>query len=595
MTFTRNEHGVSSRLERFRRYDEKPSEVVLRDFSGGVSTAQVSGHMFSSLINMESVGRAVSSLSYSQEERISGGFVSGAVTDHCYGEGIWLFRKGKSLYKRENEVITLVGTANMLATTSGAIYYIDGAFYLVDGVDIWRIERDMSYEKLSQSVPICFTDVSVTGKTMTPAAPLNPFSVYMDVVMASSNTYSITYPTSFAFDKNDVVPYADGSDTPLASSKYKNNGTGMTFSGTTAANKRIRFKLVASTDPAKISLNTAAELRGLIASPNAFLPYTAPNGVNYFLSWDQCDIIFIERDGELFSHVSEEIILRIPMDDEITAVIPHVDGYFLFTESSVKKLWFTMDELGAIHAQTSMFKQDFGSDMPNSVCGFDDKIIFANSRGGIFYINKFGITEKDANRKISLNIEEGAQGFFSHTAAEYTAARAVCAFGKYYLTVGEITYIWDYTERLPSVSQSRKDEEGMVWAMSDMFAGAVFLQQVTGRLYFWDGKTGTLRYLTGQRAEGTGATSSFILTASDLGTMKEKTLLHIGLRYRSAASLMVKLVYDGEKVPISYTLPAREEIGMASIRGYHKKFQKLSIEISAQGSFTLDAICFKFI
>lgn len=595
MTLKRGNHGTSSAYERFYVYDEKPKTFILRDFSGGVSTKQASSHSICAMRNMLSDGGALFTADMPREEYMEGGFSEGEVRDHRYADGMWLFRKGRTLYARKQETITLVGHANMLSEEYGAIYDLGGCFFVIDGERVWRVGRDLSVSSVDQRIPICFTDVSRDGLLRTKNESPNPFTPYMDIVISQETSPYQTLPQDIAYDPNDVTIFYPNSEETLMAGKYTFDGTEIYFLGVNPMGCRIRLKLLPSDDATKLSFSSTSYLRAFLSSPNPFLTYRDVQGEPYFLTFSEDSILLIARTEDMFSCFSEDRITRIPTEETITALVAYSDGYLLFTENTVKKLSFVKNELLETVAVTETFKYDFGSDMPGSICSFDDKILFANSKGGIFCINKFGITERDASRKISENIEDGEDGFFSHTEEEYHQARGICAFGRYYLTVGAITYIWDYAAKLPAGTQSLADEESMVWTLSDRFSNMDFLYVLTGRLYVWDREKKTLCYLLGGHALEREAPCSFTIASSDLGTTERKIPVRVGLRYRSADSLRVKLVLDGVATAAEYHLPRHEQFSTAWIRPYSKSFEKVGVSVFSKGAVAAETVIFEYI
>ncbi len=594
MGMKRGKTGISEKYERFASYDESPREMVLNDLSGGVSLGEAGTGAISHMMNMEPAGKRLFSMGASHEEQPEGGFSEGVVRNHCFANGIWLFRKGRSLYARVDDTILLVGTENMLEKEYGGIYHLGESFYLVDGMRILKIEKDLSYSEVEQQVPICYIDVSRDAFMRTEAAKPVIFQEYFDIVLSEEALYYQYLPQDIAYDRTFIEVYK--SEEPLeilSPSKYRFENTVIKFD-VIPSGYRVRLKLVESSDPNKLSLSTYDTMRDFFDSSNTLIPYTDAEGLPFFVTWHGEEVWLIRRTADLFSCISDDVITHFSMGEAVTAVIPYEDGFFVFTENVVKKLYFMKDELGVISAVTSIFKQDFGSDMPKSICGFDDKIIFASSRGGVFYINKFGITEKDMSRKISANIEDGDLGFFSHTPEEFHEASGVCAFGKYLLSLGGTTYIWDYSEKLPTGTASLQNEQGMVWTLSDRTSGAEFLQELWGRLYYWDRETETLRYLTGKREDARGL-SYFQTAESDLGTANKKVLLSFGMRYRAAESVTVRLFFDGEALPVIYTFPAHEKSVMETVRLYARHFEKVSVRVSSEGAMVAELIFFQYI
>ncbi len=590
---SRGRYGTDTAYDRFYAYDEKPKTVMLSDFSDGVCTKKYGDHAISSLMNMDVDGERLISLGAPTEEAMDGGFADGEVKYHRYADGVWLFRKGKTLYARKDEKLSLVGERDMLTADEGAVYDLGGIFYVIDGERVLAVSRELTVWEVSQRVPVCMTALSRDGTSYTVGEAPNPFSRYIDIVIGADATSYQFMPTFVAYDASEIAVFLPDSEEVLSSDRYTYDGNGLQFADINPAGCRMRVKLLDSDENGKISFADTAYLRELLSRTEVILPYSHGEQA-YFLAPQSRELLLITRTDELFSSFSEESLTHISMDETITAVIAYSDGYLLFTEHSVKKLFLESDEEGNVTAQTEFLKQDFGSDMPGSVCGFDDKILFASSRGGIFYINKFGISERDASRKISENIEDGELGFFSHTEEEYREAKGICAFGKYYLTVGEVTYIWDYGAKLPSSAQSADDERRMVWMLSDVMRGMTYLQAMADRLYLWDHEAQTLCFLDRGKG-GASASASFMTTERDFGTAEKKMLIAVGLRYRSSGTVSVKVLLDGKETLVRYLLPPHEAMTTAWLRPYAKRFEKAAVLVSAEGELAAEAVIFQYI
>ncbi len=591
---TRGKYGTSSAYDRFYAYDEKPKTVRISSLSGGVCTREVSDHAVASLMNMESDGDTLVSIASPAEELFEEGFANGKIQYHCYADGVWLFRKGHSLYARIGECLMLVGERDMLMKEEGMIYDLDGCFYVIDGERILSVARDLSFSQVEQQVPVCLTEVSRDGQSYTKSHEPNPFQRYVDIILASGGGSFQVLPSAVIFDEENITVFLPNSEEILSPARYTLAGNSIQFADINPAGCRIRLRLLDSADTTKISFSSTADSRAFLSSECIFLPYYE-NRERYFLTWQGREILLIPCGAEFFASFSEENILHIPMSESISAVIAYSDGHLVITEHSVKKLYFTKNDEHILCAQTEILKSDFGSDMPGSICGFDDKIVFASSKGGIFYVNQFGITEKDVGRKISANIEDGEFGFFSHTEEEFRAAKSGCAFGKYYLTIGEITYIWDYEEKLPSVTQSLIDEKKMVWSLSNHFAHMNVLQFLAGKLYLWDTKNNKLCFFEDKRKIDRDETVFFMTSPFDLGTETLKIITEIGIRYQSSAPLTIKLFLDGKETTVSYRLPKHDAMTTAFLRPYPKPCEKIAVFVCAEGNLTAESLCFRYI
>ena len=91
------------------------------------------------------------------------------------------------------------------------------------------------------------------------------------------------------------------------------------------------------------------------------------------------------------------------------------------------------------------------------------------------------------------------------------------------------------------------------------------------------------------------APCSFTIASSDLGTTERKIPVRVGLRYRSADSLRVKLVLDGVATAAEYHLPRHEQFSTAWIRPYSKSFEKMGVSVFSKGAVAAETVIFEYI
>lgn len=595
--FKRGEYGTSEIYDRFLRYDETPKTIVINDFSGGMQTNE---HIrrdktIKWILNMETDGAALSSISVPKTVDADISFADGYVQNSRYAGGVWLFRKGKTLYAWKNDVFSLVGTQGMLSEEQGEIYDFHQGFCVIDGETIYLVDHDLNVTVSEQYIPTCFTGLLRDGLIYTKKEEPNPFCRYFDVILGEEESGKQTIPADWAVDPEFVKVWKpDG--TELYFSYYTFDGETLSFSGYSGSNFRVRFRLLDSNEDKTFSFSNLGKIRDIFAKPRTVIPVSASNDSTMYLTCFGNEVIAMRiSQKEGFSNISESNLSRLNCFEEVTGLIAYSDGYLVFFENSVKKLLTLENENGEIVFSLLPFKSDFGSDMPKSICSFDNKILFASTKGGIFYIDKFGISEKDASRAISANIENGEYGFFSHSEEEYKKAEGFCAFGKYYLTVGAITYIWDYRAKLPSGTNNYEDEGKMVWTMTDMIGAEKYLLFLGGKLYFCERETGNICYLQRGRKESDIITSKVQTQRLDFGTVDKKVITEIGIRYCSSDKLTVRPIFDGEQDSVVYTLPQNKSKETVYIRPYGKRISDFAILLETSGTLCLEALIFRYI
>ncbi len=595
----RGKDGLSDSYSSFASYDSEVQSTVMNDFSGGVLTDGVSDgeNKVFEMLNMEIVGKSVVSMS-APADAFSEALAQGPVHFSCMANGVWLFRKGNTLYAQKDGNLSVIGTSGLFTSEKTAIYDTGDEFYIIDGDTVYRLDRTLALSQPEQYIPTCYTEVSADGKNKTEVEKPNLFCPYIEISLSAESSPTRKIPPDIAVDSS-YIRIWDSFGEELADMDFNFEEGEIKFFGIYSQEFKVRLKLIESDDPVKLSLTSLESLREIISCPGRLQIVTMPSGNRYYLSYGREDgkklTAFLPDSFHGFGYLSEKNIVQKEYYETVSSVIEYSDGYLVFSAGSVKKLALSEDENGGLLFTIRLFKNDFGSDMPGSICSFDDKILFATSHGGVYYINKFGIEERDVSRHISACIERGKNGFFSHTATEYAAATAICAFGKYMLTVGNMSYIWDYTAKMPSGTQSREDENKMVWTMCDSILPSCYLGQQMQKLYFTDRTTENIRCFTAG-AEGSGTMHSCIQTIEDdFGVEEDKLILGLSVRYRSLGEVTLKIAFDGVISPCCYILPPAEQFVTCPMRIFSHRFVKCAVLLDSEQVFALESILFRYL
>lgn len=593
----RGDAGTAVVYDSYSSYHKEYKHFSLSDFSGGICTDIPSSKkgQVKEMRNMRIRGRALQSMPGPQS--YPGTVQPMNAKEGCYADGIWLFPGGDTLYAMKDGICSIVGTAGMLDSGGTTVYYVGGSFVVASGEKIYTVNRSLVCIQIEMKIPVCFREVSADGTSMTADEEINAFGRYIDIIFASESVPTRKVPAFLCVDPAYIRIWQDETGVELRDPDYNFDGTTITFFGIYSRRFRVRLCLADSLDDTKISFTSAAAIRALVAGSGKtesavlagktiFFPYGAQrkNRMIAALPVENTDV---------FSYIHKSLFTYMDNREPVTAIIAYSDGFLVFSENTVKRMTVSVDETGEMQLSLAGFKSDFGSDMPDSVCGFDDKILFASSRGGICYIDRFGISEKDASRPISANIEAGIEGFFSHTAEEYGAASAICAFGRYFLTVGDMTYIWDYTSGVPSGTKNQAYEEKMVWSMSTVLLPERYLRQIGSYLYVVEKETGALLR---QAKNGEGAVSSLIRTADcDFETNDSKVLMKISVRLRASGKVKLRLYYDGEASACEYTISPLDGEFCAVLKPYAHRFISCAAGLSSDEEFSLIAIDFIYL
>lgn len=575
-------YGTAEAYDRFLPYDDPPKTVVINGLSGGM------GDTFSLLLNMASSDESVRSVSAPKDAVFDGGFDEGAVTDAKYADGVFLFRKGHTLYALKDGVFSVVGEKGMLSEEQGVIYDYQQRFHVIDGEVIFAVDRALNIEVIEQNIPVCFKDVSRNGAVYTEIAPMNPFCRYIDIMLSDEASNEQKFPLSFAVDNTYARAWhADGKEVYPGYVMVREDR--VIFDGDNAAGCRLRLRLLDAKDPSVYSFSQTADYRALLSRSTSAVVTLAENKTMLLIANGTEIAGVLLTDG--FAFHSADAVFRYDCLQTVTDVVAFDDGYLLFFEDAVKKLTVREDE-NSISFSVLPFKNDFGSDMSGSIVCVDDKIVFASAKGGVCCIDRYGISERAECKKISFNIEDGEYGFFSHAAKEYETASAFAAFGQYYLTVGDVTYVWDYRAKFPTDAQTRADEREMVWHLNDALLSQKYLAFLDGKLYYTEKDTGKIRYV-----ERKGGKVSCKMKTRDLdfGILGTKTLIECGVRYRAESAVRLSISCDENPYIDAYTFPASKMHSVRTVRTYGKRFGTLSLLLECEGETEIDAMIFRFL
>ncbi len=139
-----------------------------------------------------------------------------------------------------------------------------------------------------------------------------------------------------------------------------------------------------------------------------------------------------------------DLAARVGNFDEITAVGRQYDTLVLF--KSHETMYAQVGKETVIRCLNPVI----GCDMPGSVQTVGNRLVFANSEGGIYIVVSTTRQSERNVQPISRNIDPK---LFKHTVEAKRKATSVCFEGRYWLCIEDKVYVWDYTTRPYIVSQ----------------------------------------------------------------------------------------------------------------------------------------------
>jgi len=161
-----------------------------------------------------------------------------------------------------------------------------------------------------------------------------------------------------------------------------------------------------------------------------------------------------------------DLAARAGNSDEITAVGRQYDTLVVF--KAHETLYATVGTETVIRC----LNPTIGCDMPGSVQTVGNRLVFANTDGGVYIVVSTSRESERNVQPISRNIDPKLD---AEDRDAKKAATSVCFEGRYWLCIGARVYVWDYTTRPYIVSQGTdnaarrlgwyffEDVEGGVW------------------------------------------------------------------------------------------------------------------------------------
>ena len=596
-SFSRDRRGVSARMKDVST--DGPKKYSISDFDGAVT---------SSAVNLVRNGGAL--ITPKPPEQVGQATIppSGrTVLARCSNGSVELMKVGTSLYARTTSGTIVCVANNVLNLLRGIIFRFDGNFYVTDmplgQYKIYKVTDNLVFSEVTPTVPLIYTNLAQgAGGTDTmdtfEEAP-NAISDYVDVGYALGKTAvsSFTVPSSIKVDSVQSITLSNGRTyTGTCTVSVSSGRQVVSVSPSISNNITVRYKLASGAVEGKLTLSSFSPLRMAL--------FNADFVTEYFSPGDEYETVLGTVGGEKrFYIVGISNILNIPMDavtffkidESPKSMIKYSDGVLVFTQNRVLFIKVTgSGNVSNFDAEVSVIKRDFGCDMPFTVAGFDDHIIFANSQNGVFYLNKFGYNEKDGSCLVSDPIYSD---MFSHTENELKAATAMCTKDSYYISVGDSVYVWRYVDRLPSSPTESADlRKRYVWSKLDMINTDDFLCFSGGNVYMIE-RTSANVYLyhsSQYGGDGDDISSYLELCGLDLGDNGEKVLTGLRIEMRQFGDVEVRICYDGVYSSAVYTVEKSDfdMVNSVDIRPERHKFKTVGLEISSDDPVEITQIDF---
>ncbi len=479
----------------------------------------------------------------------------------CEHDGNLYFATEKSVYRMKDGVVYVLCKSRHGA--GGSFYTFGADVYFADGDRILRFSEFGSDEIYAE--PTQYTNCTYNGSSYK-AGKKNPLSVYADVTFGISSELTRSIPYAIGH-RTDFCEIYDGSGNLVPSSAYtteKHNGAlEVTLKEATSSKLTVRVRISDAEAEENFGVRSAFFGGALFDE--------GEGGSGKKLMGTYADKIYVITLTDV--GIADENVLSVSAGDAVTALVSSGEERFVFTEKSIKRVGFD----GASLSVTPV-KNGFGCDIPGSAVCFSEGVYFANTYGGVYYIDKDRESSVDVCRRVSAPVHDE---FFAMVSSGKEMS-GICCDGKYYLFAGDDVLIWDAYEKRPSTVLSAPEERKLVWyrAKVDGFEGAVCA--VGDRIYYLC--TGGIKHFGFASGSGDGIFETETLYPDGMFVEKRISKVCISARLGKSAVLRIKL--DGEMQADTYTLCAGEKPTVYTVSIPGRNFYGFALQVSG-GDFEI--------
>lgn len=554
----RNEKGISKKRSAASFGEPKLCVKEINPFEGVCSLEK--GAL---VLNMESNGTA---LQTRNGAKILASI--GTAEAECFDGGKYVFKKGTSLClfdTSSGEAFTAF--EDMPAEGACVIYHLHGCFAaFCENGSVYTVSDSTPYTAKVSSLylPIIYK-ISVNEQEKMES--LNYLTEYCRIYASVSSGNTCELPKEFLLDPDFwEVETTAGASIPKESIGFNaHEDGGATIVGRSInSNFYITVRLKHDENGVFTDYDKIEKARSLFFSPLGSLAFASAEEKKTVLvcyggefEAEFAALLFDER-----FYVEEKNMLMCKNTERITSILRYSEEYLVFSPHYIRKMSLAEDKTGENRFSVSVenFKYDVGCDMPKSAVCADDKIIYANSKAGVFYIDRFGFSQRDMSRNVSANIENGENGIFAWGEDMLAGAKAVICGGKYYLCVGGVFYIWDFLYGVPSsgtekIAESRK----MRWTLATGLSCERILGSDVNKFYFIT-EEGELSCIgVGTSFLDPDAESVYKSEPICLAPFGKSVAFKLCLIAACAKEASVRCFFDGEEASSKYTLRASGE------------------------------------
>ncbi len=280
----------------------------------------------------------------------------------------------------------------------------------------------------------------------------------------------------------------------------------------------------------------------------------------------------------------------------ITALLKMYGNLIIFTESSVYKMSYTLNQDGAFFS-TKQISDYVGCDCPDSLQLIDNRAVFLNSRKGVFIVDSTDEAGEHNIKPLSGNVIKGKEyGLLSVDPKVLKSAASADFDRKYMLFAGDRAYVWDYDKSAYYDSNSySKAQSRLCWYIYDNVEGKNFCGLGT-RLISFAQDADCVRLCEYPIAEASTDFES-VLESGNMEVFsdgKRRFVTGMGIRLSRCDSCSIKLTFfaDGEEYYSKTVSPKKLSKEKAVFSLPRKALYNFGFKLTATDMCAIDGIEF---
>lgn len=589
----RGTNGISKKRSGYTNGSDVLHSIEIDSFKSGANT-----HGGAMIFNMQHDGEALRTYKGSTIFDMGEDVPDTATQADCFGNGKYVFKRENCLFMYDIKTRECFKERDDLPKKDKCvIYHINSCFaVLFENGDVYTVSDDLTHktEKTSVYIPIIYMLYADRNEKREEFNFLTEyFRVHINLV--SGGTCEL--PTEYNIDGDFAKVYT------LLGVDLGSDAVGITVhegGGATIANRTMHGNLIV-TLRLKRSETAPSELFDKIEKNKEMLFSSLGADVFPSVSQGKTDLLlyggkraeslaFFCIDQNFF--VSEKDMITFENSENITSVLRYSEDYLIFSPNFIRKMTVTEDEASSVRFNIAVenFKYDVGCDIPKSAVCTDDKIIYANSKAGVFYLDRFGFSQRDMSRNVSANIEEGEKGLFSLDENVLKGAQAVICSGKYYLFAGDIFYVWDFKYDVPSSSTEKLAESvKMRWTLGDAVSCKRIVGEDINEFYFITQRDELVSFSCRGDFEGTDSGCFYKSEDHKVAQFGEAVIFKLSLSLSLDKSAVVRCYFDGVPSVAKHIIsPSDKNTDLYVIRPMRRKCRRFAFSVSSDGNVRLD-------